>query len=773
MAIESLSQTPLRLPIKVIIPKQANERKVPSGGTPPKAFRIVDLEYRRHLIGQVTALRTSLYPVFKKIGIAPIRAQLISNATAKSHRPESLFSSDTCPIIGAGQLGELFLLATENGLNNLEKYIATENSKEAIKELSCIEKIEIVNPMFRKAGKDSKEILSHSPKRDDKFLARIRLFDTDNFENQGILIDDFIHTCESKGIIVSRSGYIFSKNLYEVECSSVSDIETLSEIVGIRSIASMPIIKLVNPDITPESNVVPFMPHRDNEESPVVVVVDSGISIKNPMLNGLIVGRESVVAPEYQNTTHGTFVAGLICYGKELNPDLPNIDNSLCKVFDLQVLPNDDPKSGPIDILSESEFLFALEGALQRYANDYKVWNISLNTNEICSLYEFSPLAEELDNLQEMYRVSFVISAGNYETVPLLDYPRNNAQIECGRITSPADSTLSITVGAISHLNLSPNGPDIHQPSAFSRHGPGPNYVIKPDLVHFGGSCSRNLDYIHGIHSLTEKGVGDSLGTSFSTPLVSRTLAQIYHKVTPTPSPVLAKALLIHHARDPRTNMRVPDDDENFFGFGMPEAIPYCLSCSPYSSTLVFDDIIRPKYYLEWDDFPYPPSLHRAGKYYGEISMTLAFSPTRGARWGTEYCETHIDVHFGVYQKKKNLATGSESLKFKGLVPPEHKSTMDLHEKTQVEKLRKWAPLRTYYVNMGDDGVKGERWRLKLQLLTRHEIRYSPQPFSLIITISDPEHKAPVYDEMAQIVRNRFKAENLNLRSEVRVQTKV
>jgi hypothetical protein len=34
-----------------------------------------------------------------------------------------------------------------------------------------------------------------------------------------------------------------------------------------------------------------------------------------------------------------------------------------------------------------------------------------------------------------------------------------------------------------------------------------------------------------------------------------------------------------------------------------------------------------------------------------------------------------------------------------------------------------------------------------------------PQPFSLIITISDPKKTARVYDEMAQIVRNRFQAE--------------
>jgi hypothetical protein len=35
-----------------------------------------------------------------------------------------------------------------------------------------------------------------------------------------------------------------------------------------------------------------------------------------------------------------------------------------------------------------------------------------------------------------------------------------------------------------------------------------------------------------------------------------------------------------------------------------------------------------------------------------------------------------------------------------GLVPPEHKNAGELYESYQVEKLRKWAPVRTYYGNM-------------------------------------------------------------------------
>lgn len=140
----------------------------------------------------------------------------------------------------------------------------------------------------------------------------------------------------------------------------------------------------------------------------------------------------------------------------------------------------------------------------------------------------------------------------------------------------------------------------------------------------------------------------------------------------------------------PRTQDRVPDGDENYFGFGLPAPVSYCLECTPYTSTLLFDDALRPGYFLEWDNFPYPPSLKRGGRYFGEVWMTVAFAPARGARWGTEYCETHIDAHFGVYRSQKSRATGAINSKFVGLVPPEHKNPGLLYESYQVQNLRKY-----------------------------------------------------------------------------------
>jgi len=114
-------------------------------------------------------------------------------------------------------------------------------------------------------------------------------------------------------------------------------------------------------------------------------------------------------------------------------------------------MPNLDPNyRRDTETITEQEFLISLRTALDQYANRYKVWNLSIGTTEVCSLDEFSSFAEQLDNLQERYKVSFVISAGNYEKTPLLSYPRLASELTAGRVTSPADSVLAIAVGAIS-----------------------------------------------------------------------------------------------------------------------------------------------------------------------------------------------------------------------------------------------------------------------------------------------------------------------------------
>jgi serine protease AprX len=456
-----------RLLIKLILPHQGVERRVAGGGSPPRPFRAVTREFRGRLANQVSAIRTAIRPAMARTGGAPVRVRLLSKAFAKSHRPETLFSDRTCPVIGAGRLGELFLKGTVDGLNALEEMMRSNMGDLVSKEISSIENIEPITAEFRRDGLAPEELLRRSPRKGNAFATQVQLFDFGPGRGQDALVRDFLSACEASAIQVGRGGYTESSYRFEADCRDVRAVETISNIIGVRSVRQMPTVRGVRPQALNQGPLPEGLPvpGATEGEVPVVVVVDSGVTDAGP-LNRWVVGRDQQVAPAYRNTEHGTFVAGLIAWGKQLNPTLRGIDATPCGVFDLQVLPNDNPAEGDTDELHEPEFLQILESALQQYADRYKVWNLSLSTDRVCSLTEFSSLAVELDGLQERYGVSFVVSAGNYETVPLLRYPRGGEELERGRITSPADSVLSVTVGAISHHSFA-DGPREGEPSCF------------------------------------------------------------------------------------------------------------------------------------------------------------------------------------------------------------------------------------------------------------------------------------------------------------------
>lgn len=331
-----------RLPIKLILPRQGKERRVEAGGGRPVPFRTVDAAFRRSLVSEVSSIDEVLRPSMKETGAIHIRVQLHATALAKSHRPNQLFSSDTCPIVGAGRLGELFVKATPKGLENLRTKIKDAQSDQLMKEISCVTTIQAVTPTFRRKGIESADILRRSPRRGEKgFLTRVRLFNFGTDEHQPRLVQNFQETCRQRNISINSSGYSSSSYIYGAECHSVDDVEVLSQIVGVRSVTGMPLIRSILPQMF---NPKPLKKLATRDEFsgdiPVVVVVDSGISSQNTELKTWVVGRSSHVAPQYHNTDHGTFVAGLICWGNELNPTIAGIDSSPCGVFDLQVIPN-------------------------------------------------------------------------------------------------------------------------------------------------------------------------------------------------------------------------------------------------------------------------------------------------------------------------------------------------------------------------------------------------------------------------------------------------
>lgn len=759
-----------RLYIKVILPNQGEEKRVPGGGGKLKPFKSVTPAFRQSLVRQLGRIEETLKGIPVPTRVVPAKVTLEGKAIAKSHRPDVLFNKSTCPIIGAGKPGELYVKATAHGLSILQQRIENGKAPQVTKAISTLHNISPLSASDRLSGAKPAELFKLAPTKGDRRLVKVHLFDFCDEKDQSGQIYAFERLVSSHHMPYERLENFGRQYAYLVRCRTSEDVSALANAVMVRRIDRLPVFRTLrnlrlNPRPLPKSlsGIGP-----DPRQFPIVGVVDSGVTRGLSVLEDWIHARERFVAETEANTSHGTFVAGLLVWGHELNSSLPEVGPHPCRVLDIQVLPNSDPSYGPIGVINEVELLQALEDCLQRHANEVKVWNLSLGSEELCRLDRFSDFAIALDNLQEEYGVTFVIAAGNYQEPPLLKYPRGDRSKERGRITSPADSVLGVTVGSVAQLDHPTSGSKRGEPSPFSRNGPGPNYVIKPDLAHFGGNIGIDGSYPIGISSVGDAhSVGEDVGTSFSTPLIARQLAYVHHTIVPSPSATLARAILTHNARDLRTGGRVDDGDDHYVGFGTPGNIDKALECYPWMTTLVFEETLRPGYFLEWDYFPYPASLTKKNKFRGEIWMTLAFPPRRNPRWGSEYCETHVEAHFGLYKIDKK---GEEV--FHGLVPPEHNNVHELYEKFQVERLRKWAPVRTYHKRI-PNGVSGLRWRLVVRLLSRHpesEQAQGPQAFALLLTIADPGRSSPIYDEMAQSLRVRFQARNLRLRPTIRVE---
>lgn len=265
------------LPIKSIPPEHARERRIQGGGSGREPFCSVDTEFRERLGRQVDALRKAITPIAARTGGVPARVRLHPSAVAKSHRPGTLFSSGTCPIIGAGALGELFVKATPDGLDKIVAKVSSGDSRQIVKELSTVSTVEPVTPRFRRGGRTARDVLRDCPRRSNGFLARVRLFDFNDGGEQGKLYQDFLGICQRREVSVESAGYSETSLTYAVHCRSAEEIEAIADTVGVRSIAAMPSVLALRPNLADHGLIPSNLPSPDDYSSalPTVVVVDT------------------------------------------------------------------------------------------------------------------------------------------------------------------------------------------------------------------------------------------------------------------------------------------------------------------------------------------------------------------------------------------------------------------------------------------------------------------------------------------------------------------
>lgn len=691
----------------------------PGGSSKP--HKNVTDEFRNELLESIQKL--SNVPEFQeKTTIAVV--ELENKATAKSHRPTSIFNDRTCPFFGDIGYAKHLIEITPNGLSALKEKISKGKSKAAIKDISAIKSIK------------NYEVCINVDQAENALS--VRLFRFNSIEQNQRLDHDF-------ELFLKKFDCEWAKHssnlvrLYRVSGNTKLILQSLPQFAGVQSVISSKCIQL-KPMVKAQLGINPptMLPPIPNEYYPVVAVVDSGIS-DCPSILPWITGRTSCIANNYKNNEHGTFVGGLITNSFNLNNSDERFPTCQSKIFSVEVLGNDGGD------------LYSIIQAMYDVAEinpQIKVWNLSLGGSAPVSKHEISTMALMLDEFQDKFNGLCVIAAGNFEE-GIRGWPPTE-ELNDG-ISTPGDSVRALTVGSVAHIDGFVKN---SEPSHFSRKGPVSNYVQKPEIVHFGGNIMINngQPVTLGINSIDANGnAHHDIGTSFSTPIISSVAANLFDKIGDRATSSLIKALIIHNAN---LHNNIDDKYKPYYGWGKPQGCNDILSVKDYESTMVFEGKAQKSFEIEKLPFPIPECLRTTdGKVRAEFFITLVYHPELAPQKAFEYCQMDINVGFGKIERTETVKNGEiiEKYEFRSQVPLQNEQ--HLFETDLVKNGDKWSPVKVYKKRF-PRGVDIKDWRLRVSVMDRdgYEAQGVLIPFSIILTLRDIDKEKPVYNEMSQLM---------------------
>jgi subtilisin family serine protease len=512
---------------------------------------------------------------------------------------------------------------------------------------------------------------------------------------------------------------------------------------------------------------------------PRVGVIDGGIA--GPVTSW-VDERWSQLADGDRDASHGTFIAGLLAFGGDQNVTVRHQARG-CVIFDIDVLPADPSANGasfgayyPAGI---RDFMDEVEDAIRHYVTerDVKVFNFSINVISASprSGSSYGYAARRLDQLAQQLDIVVVIAAGNLETTRLRrEWPDDDAEALSVIATSvddligdPAESLYNVAVSA-----LNPPGVGVVEGvlARYSRRGPGLRGATKPDFAQVGGAGTDHPDLGSGLVSVNEYGhLVTAAGTSFAAPLVARELAELYDAIEGPVSREMLLALAIHHSIIPsRLGSRtLAEVSRELVGFGVPNSTRNMLEGNDSEITLVFSDTLQPNGIMR-ADFAWPASLVQNGnKCRGHVRMTVVARPHLAYEHGDERVRVNIEPK--LMQQKLD---GGWSNK---LDPAYYRlgASIQPHERILLRESMKWHGVKTFERRMMGLGPT-TNWRFEVDYLTRADEAFPLQgvPFTAILTIGDPTHAAPVFQEMRQTL-NALNIRTADVRTAVRSRARV
>lgn len=630
---------------------------------------------------------------------------------------------------------------------------------------------------------------------DDNNVYRVMLIDYANNKLNQLSQQHFKNKCEESGIrIVKEVKYSKDMRIYRVILDTIGDMKKIQNIEGIFSVEEAIPIKLdvnVKDEILMPSTKKP----KQHISYPVVGVLDSGIE-RNQYLSPWILERSETYYPtELQNKNHGSMVASILEYSDELN-GTKNTSIDGVMMLEVVAIPDIDK-----ELVYIEDILDNIRDAIQRH-KEIKIWTMSIGTEEEAEVDTFSQWGMALDNIADENNVLIVKSVGNSKAY---------LKRETERIAKMADSVRALAVGSIVNEKSQYDFADINKPSPFTRCGPGPSHIIKPDLVAYGGNAGVLPD---GKETMTGVKVIDGVGTlkraagtSFSTPWVARIASELDFLLEGDFDPLLIKALMIHNAIYPAGEKMIMEDKRKFMGFGMPSGTKDILYNSEHEITLILRDSLKKGMFIDILDFPFSKSLvGEDGYFHGQIILTMVNSPILMSTEGPEYCQSDIQIKFGTMDGIKERDTSKHTIRnpygpdnnqnlmsgkwYKSNVFNVIEDNAFGKERVLLEYGQKFYPIKKYAIDLDEMKIANRnkflsgtrKWYMKIEALFREAIERKAkltgeelkQDFCVLLTVRDPKGKAPVYNEITQQLQEKnFIYSNVKLKNEIREHIKL
>lgn len=762
------------------------------------------IKHKERIISDLDRIYSGLEK--SEIPICYAKVGMRSDAIAKSYRPVSIFAverGEEDAFVGGGKIGEIFveltperICSSKKKIQKAEDFVVKKNPKTGALEASvqrsevgAMESISEYSPEDRK--KFSTEEAVDYFKGVQRAIYIVKLFKRiPSNAYMGLLpkstqelFYSFINgiTAISEGLLIKDISLsnslastleitvslpdLSSKKIYNYDLD-IHDrlLNFLSYHPLVRKILLAPKVSLIKSGFAGTGKFFVDGPDK-NINYPLVGIIDGGVSKK---LDDWVVYRYSEEQVEDEILSHGTSIAGLVSFGQKFNGDKNCKEQDGCLIADINLFDKDE-------IYIDSDLLDALECAIRQAIVQTKgklrIFNLSLNVETGTDNYD--EFTKRLDKIAEEQNVIIVISAGNcspYELRPewVGDVEQNirNLQSYNGDdiVTSPAMSVRNISVGALNPIDDRAINFISLAPTNYTRRGMTSKILLKPDLAYVGG---RGVVADTGLLSLKPSGeIGCVCGTSFSAPLVARTLASLDNEIVGREriSRETLLALLVHSASIPDfiKQPEYKNIGQDFFGFGIPGASREILSNDDHEIRLVFNSVLLKKKQMVFY-FDYPSSLvTESGGIIGEMFLTLVSTPPIDDRFEAE--RVRVNVKAQIYQYNSQKST-NEKMHYDGRLKSVFVSDDDLDktERNLINSGLKWGSIKKYHFRSSRGKGASSSMKLVVSYESRENVEFPDQgiPFSLILTIRDLDRRRSIFAEMC----NQLQTSGINIAS--------